>query len=142
MATPNILLVLTDQHRFDTLGVNGSSVCRTPALDTLAGTGVNFRQAYSVCGLCTPARASIYSGLLPHRHRLTRNVDEDDPNPAAIPQSMPTLAERLTPLGYRNHYIESRYPGDCTGHCRSRGPRRPGRQEFSAHAANHPYLQR
>jgi len=39
---PNIVLLTTDQQRFDTLGVNGSRLCRTPNLDALANRGVRF----------------------------------------------------------------------------------------------------
>lgn len=110
----NILLILTDQHRFDIVGANGSRFCRSPAIDSLAAAGVNFTQAYSCCGVCSPARASIYTGQLPHRHGITRNVSEQ----AAIPTSIPTLAERLNAHGYRSYFAGkwhagARQPTDC-----------------------------
>ncbi len=76
MTTPNFLVIMTDQQRIDTIGAYGSSICQTPALDRLAETSTRFDQAYTVCALCTPARASVYTGLYPHRHGLIRNEIE------------------------------------------------------------------
>jgi arylsulfatase A-like enzyme len=74
--TPNFLIIITDQHRIDTLAVYGSKICQTPSLDRLAESGVRFNNAYSVCALCSPARASIYTGVYPHRHGMVVNEDE------------------------------------------------------------------
>ncbi|OGS22285.1 MAG: hypothetical protein A2252_06910 [Elusimicrobia bacterium RIFOXYA2_FULL_39_19] len=72
---PNILLILTDQHRYDSVGINGNNICKTPNLDNLAREGVRFEQAYTPCALCTPARASIFTGRYPHNHGLWNNCD-------------------------------------------------------------------
>lgn len=111
MPERNVLLILTDQHRWDTIGVNGSPVCRTPSLDTFARGGVNFTSAYSVCGLCTPTRASIYTGLLPHRHGLTRNAAADSPSNVMIAPEISTLAERLDPFGCQCHFVGKWHAG-------------------------------
>ncbi|HPN84598.1 MAG TPA: sulfatase-like hydrolase/transferase, partial [Victivallales bacterium] len=71
----NILYIMTDQQRFESLGVNKKSICRTPNLDKLASEGMNFTNAYTVCALCTPARASMLTGLYPHNHKLFSNND-------------------------------------------------------------------
>lgn len=71
---PNILFIFTDQHRVDTLGCYGSAVCRTPHLDALAAQSVVFERAYTVCPLCTPARASVQTGLYPSHHGMTGNI--------------------------------------------------------------------
>jgi len=138
----NIVLILTDQHRYDIVGANGSTVCRSPALDRLAASGVNFSNAYSVCALCTPARASLYTGLLPHRHGLTRNIMADDPNPGRLPESMPTLAERLRSRGYDSHFVGKwhaggRLPGDAG----FTGMSLPGYGNCRAHDDYRRYLQ-
>ena len=70
----NILYLLTDQMRFDALSCNGAPVCRTPEIDRLAQHGTNFTSAYSVNALCTPARASIVTGLYPHMHGQLSNM--------------------------------------------------------------------
>jgi len=59
----NIVFIMTDTQRYDMLGVNGSGFCRTPHLDRLAASGMNFRCAYTTSPLCTPARAALFTGL-------------------------------------------------------------------------------
>lgn len=112
MPRQNIVLILTDQHRSDIVGANGSPICRSPSLDRLASEGVNFSNAWTMCALCTPARASIYTGLLPHRHGITRNIEEGAHHPGRIPECVPTLAERLDPLGYRSHFVGKWHAGE------------------------------
>lgn len=73
---PNFLIILTDQQRVDTLGCYGARVCQSPAVDDFARTAARFTQAYSVCALCTPARASMLTGQYPHRHGLIRNSED------------------------------------------------------------------
>lgn len=70
----NILYLLTDQMRYDALSCNGAPVCRTPAIDGLARRGTNFTSAYSANALCTPARASILTGVYPHMHGQLANM--------------------------------------------------------------------
>ena len=62
MDKPNILLITSDQHRGDALGVNGHPCVQTPHLDGLAFAGANFANAYSTCPICMPARTSIITG--------------------------------------------------------------------------------
>ena len=59
---PNILLITTDQQRFDTCGFNGSRVGRTPNLDRLAERSVVFDNAYIQNPVCIPSRACIQTG--------------------------------------------------------------------------------
>jgi arylsulfatase A-like enzyme len=72
---PNILWIGLDQIRFDTPGVNGSTICKTPHIDRLAGEGVNFTRAYTTCSLCSPARASMFTGQYAFRHGMGTNCD-------------------------------------------------------------------
>lgn len=62
---PNILLVMTDQHRWDSLGCYGNSIIETPNLDWLASEGTLFTRAYSCTPSCVPARASLLTGMDP-----------------------------------------------------------------------------
>lgn len=67
-ARPNILLITTDQQRWDCLGVNApENGLRTTCLDALAASGVNFTRGYSTCPVCIPARRSLLTGLHPHQ---------------------------------------------------------------------------
>ena len=62
---PNILFLMSDQHRADVAGFAGDAVVRTPTLDRLAETGVVFRNAYTPSPICVPARQCLMAGQLP-----------------------------------------------------------------------------
>ena len=71
---PNILVLMTDQQRFDTISAYGlNPICRTPHIDALARRGVRFDGAFTPTAICSPARASFYTGLYPHKHGVTAN---------------------------------------------------------------------
>ena len=59
---PNLLIIMTDQQRFDALSFAGNTVLETPNLDRLGKEGAWFRNAYTPCAVCAPARASILTG--------------------------------------------------------------------------------
>ncbi len=59
---PNLLFLMTDQQRFDALSYAGNTVLETPNMDRLAKEGAWFKNAYTPCAVCTPARASILTG--------------------------------------------------------------------------------
>ncbi|MFD2114390.1 arylsulfatase [Paenibacillus yanchengensis] len=65
MTQPNILLLMTDQQRWDTLGSYGNSVVETANLDWLASEGTVFTHAYTPSPSCIPARASLLTGMNP-----------------------------------------------------------------------------
>ena len=62
---PNVILIMTDQHRGDCLGVSGHPLVETPHLDGLANDGTNFTRAYTACPSCVPARAVLMTGQTP-----------------------------------------------------------------------------
>lgn len=75
MKKPNILLIMIDQLRFDTLGFMGHKVVKTPHIDSLAGQGVIFNKAYSSCPSCIPARAALFTGLSQKNHKRVGYAD-------------------------------------------------------------------
>jgi arylsulfatase A-like enzyme len=86
MAQRNILLVTTDQQRYDSLGGNGGTIARTPTIDGLAARGINYRRAYTQNVTCTPARATILTGRLPRTHGAIscgRSLRDDIPSIAS-----------------------------------------------------------
>jgi arylsulfatase A-like enzyme len=60
---PNLILLMTDQHRGDCLGCDGHPVVETPYLDELASQGTRFTAAYTACPSCIPARATLMTGM-------------------------------------------------------------------------------
>ena len=69
---------------------------RTPHIDALAASGVNFERAYSPQPLCMPARASLFTGLTPRGHGVRMNGIPLDP-------TIPTFTEALSQNGYHTH---------------------------------------
>ncbi|MCB1092077.1 MAG: sulfatase-like hydrolase/transferase, partial [Verrucomicrobiae bacterium] len=70
---PNILVVLTDDQRYDAMGFMGHPWLETPNMDRLAREGVHFENAFVTTSLCSPSRASIFTGLYTHNHRVADN---------------------------------------------------------------------
>ena len=95
---PNILLITTDQQRTDSLSCYGSRFTHTPNLDRLADEGALFERAYCVNPVCTPARASIFSGRYISRHGAW-NVG------MSVPAEELFISHRLAALDYRTHHI-------------------------------------
>ena len=101
---PNILLLFTDQHRLSAVGAYGSTPCLTPNIDGLASEGVRFENVYTTCPVCTPARASIITGQLPHNHGMVQNI-EDKYTPVHELSDGPNLLSRqLQRAGYKLGY--------------------------------------
>lgn len=67
---PNIVMVMSDQHRGDCLGAAGNKAVHTPHLDRLAAEGALFSNMYSTTPTCTPARTALLTGLAPWRHGM------------------------------------------------------------------------
>ncbi|MDE2816890.1 MAG: sulfatase-like hydrolase/transferase [Chloroflexota bacterium] len=65
---PNVLIIMTDQMRWDLLSCAGHPICQTPVLDGLAERGVRFANFYTAAPICTPARYSIFNGRHVHVH--------------------------------------------------------------------------
>jgi len=99
MTRPNILLITTDQQRYDAMGFNGNPVLRTPNLDHLAATGTNFDRCYVTCPVCIPARRTLLNGQHPRTHGLTRYKDTLDFNPAH------TMPGELSRAGYQTQLV-------------------------------------
>ncbi len=70
---PNLLFILTDQQRSDTMECYGNSLIRTPNLNSLVRESSVFENAYVTQPICTPSRASILTGLYPQAHGLSTN---------------------------------------------------------------------
>lgn len=91
---PNILLIMTDQQRWDSLGCYGETALATPNLDRLAADGACFEQCYTTNPICTPARASLMTGKHILEHGVTRLYD-------VLPDDEILFTERLQQAGYQ-----------------------------------------
>ena len=70
---PNILLFITDQHRFDYLGCAGHPVLKTPHIDSIAARGTFFTRFYVATPVCMPNRATLMTGRMPSVHGVRSN---------------------------------------------------------------------
>lgn len=102
-ARHNILLILQDQLRYDV--VHDTGLCDTPVFDELRRTGMDFTSAYTPTALCSPARASVFTGLYPHKHGLVNNTHTPDAILRNLPRDHATVAELLAKNGYRTGYV-------------------------------------
>lgn len=88
---PNILLIMTDEQRWDTVGAAGNPIIQTPHLDRLAAEGVLFETAITPTSVCAPARAALMTGYAPSRIHFTSNghylADQQDTLPALLTQA-------------------------------------------------------
>ena len=73
---PNIILIITDQQRYDTISALGFDHCITPNLDKLVAGGTTFEQCHVTAASCAPARASLFTGYYPHSTGILKNADD------------------------------------------------------------------
>jgi arylsulfatase A-like enzyme len=64
-----MVIIMSDEQRWDSLGCNGNRAARTPHIDALAARGATLDHAYATYPLCCPSRMSVWTGLMPHDHR-------------------------------------------------------------------------
>ncbi|OPX24451.1 MAG: hypothetical protein B1H04_02065 [Planctomycetales bacterium 4484_123] len=105
MAPPNLLLLFTDEQRYDTLGAYGNEGIKTPNLDRLAARSNVFQRAYVTQPVCTPSRSTLLTGLYPHATGCVANN-------VPLPPDVPCLPEMLPPGLYATAYHGKWHLGD------------------------------
>lgn len=98
MQRPNILVIMTDQQRFDSLGCYGCDFVNTPNLDALASQGVRYTNCYVNNPVCTPSRASILTGRHVNGHGVYKLHD-------ILPENVPRSTVALKKKGYQTALI-------------------------------------
>lgn len=99
----NILFLMADQIHARALSAYGGRHIHTPHLDRLAAQGAAFDNAYCAWPVCSPSRASIFTGQYAHTHGITRNVD--DPSLPSITNDTVFTENILASRGFTTHYI-------------------------------------
>jgi arylsulfatase len=105
---PDILFIMTDQQRFDTIAALGNSDIYTPNIDRLARRGITFSNAYATCPVCVAARYTIRTGCEPPTTRVFSNVKSNPVAGQALETEArcgPYLARTMSRLGYRTFGI-------------------------------------
>ncbi len=113
----NFLFILADDLGVRDLSVGGSTYYESPNIDRIAKTGMQFRQGYAACQVCSPSRASIMTGKYTPRHGITDYIGAAEGEawkrntkllPAFYNHNLPhddtTLAEALREAGYRTFF--------------------------------------
>ena len=110
---PNVLVILTDDQRWDALGVVQRELgdralfpwFKTPNLDRLAAEGARFANTFVTTSLCSPARATWLSGRYARSHKVLNNFTE-------YPNDLPSYPRRLKEAGYETAYIGKWHMGE------------------------------
>jgi arylsulfatase A-like enzyme len=105
---PNIVLIFADDLGYGDLGIHGATDIPTPHIDSLAGQGVRFTDAYVTAPLCSPSRAGLLTGRYQNRFGFEFNngpIDRDLREGLGLPLTERTLAELLKEAGYATGLI-------------------------------------
>jgi choline-sulfatase len=106
----NVLLIMSDQHRHEAMGIVGDSVAHTPNLDELGRSGVCFDHAFCTDPVCVPSRASLMTSLYDHHHQTYNNA-------TPWPSEHKTIAHYFGQAGYmtglvgKMHFVDAQTHG-------------------------------
>lgn len=98
IAKRNIVFILVDDMRYDSMSNEGHAFLKTPHLDALAASGAKFKNAFVTTSLCSPSRATFLTGLYAHEHEILDNSTRLNP-------ALPTFPVALRASGYQTAFI-------------------------------------
>ncbi|MBE0535100.1 MAG: sulfatase [Phycisphaerae bacterium] len=124
---PNVLLILTDDQRWDAIGLGGSRHLKTPHTDRLGREGIHFQNTFCTTSLCSPSRATILSGLYAHAHGVVDNFTE-------YPKNLQSFPMVLQSQGYDTAYVGKWHMGEAND------DPRPGFNWFVTHKGQGKYF--
>jgi arylsulfatase A-like enzyme len=116
MPKPNVLFIMADQQRFDTIASLGNSHTYTPNFDRLVERGIAFTKGYSTCPVCVPARYTVRTGCDPLTTSQYTNgtcAPTSDQADTMEGRCGPYLARRMGQLGYRTFGIGKFHTHPC-----------------------------
>jgi arylsulfatase A-like enzyme len=102
---PNVIVIMTDDQRWDCLSSAGHRFLCTPNLDRIAAEGARFNNMFVTTSLCSPSRASFLSGLYAHNHKVLNNFTD-------YPSDLPSFPRQLHAAGYETAYIGKWHMGE------------------------------
>ena len=113
MGHPNILLLMTDQQRWDAMGCSGDWI-QTPNLDRIASEGTRFTNCVTTSPVCIPTRLSLATGLYPHNTGVWDNMNHQ------MPPERPTWMQAVREAGYRTSLFGKTHLHPHSGDLRER----------------------
>ncbi len=106
---PNFLIIMTEQHRGDCLGIDGHPCLLTPNMDAIGWKGVRFSKAYTTCATCIAARRSFLSGQYPSTHGMVGYKEEVEWDaPTTLPGAMSSAGYQAVWVGRGIHQYPRR----------------------------------
>jgi N-acetylglucosamine-6-sulfatase len=124
---PNVVVVISDDIRWNAMSCAGHPHLVTPNIDQLADEGIFFENMFCTTSLCSPSRASILSGLYAHTHGVTNNFTE-------YPEGFSSFPIQLHNSGYETAYIGKWHMGE------DNDKPRPGFDYFVTHRGQGTYF--
>ncbi len=124
---PNVVFILTDDQRWDTMSCAGHPLLKTPHMDRLAAEGARFANMFVTTSLCSPSRASFLSGLYAHSHGVVNNFTD-------YPSPMTSFPMRLQEEGYETAYVGKWHMGEASD------DKRPGFDYWISHKGQGKYF--
>jgi arylsulfatase len=112
---PNILFIMTDQHRWDCIGANGNDTIKTPNIDRLAADGANFTHFFVQAPVCVPSRASFFTGRYPHSHRNRVNYTPLDRGEVMMQNRLRKAGYETATVGKLHYYPPTTIEAQRTG---------------------------
>lgn len=105
--SPNVVIILVDDLRWDEFGVAGHNYIHTPNIDRIAREGVWFKNAFATTPLCSPSRAGFLTGQYTHSHGIIDNTDR-----SAQSHHLNTFPMKLDSMGYETAFIGKWHMGN------------------------------
>ncbi len=124
-SSPNVVIVLTDDMGYGDIGANGATLIKTPNIDKLAKSGLNFTNFYASANVCTPSRAGLMTGRYALRMGLAKGVLSAESS-GGLPVTEETIGELAQRAGVRTSLIGKWHLGSFPDH----HPMNHGWQEF------------
>jgi len=100
MTKPNIILVLCDDMGHWAMGCAGNNEIKTPNLDKLAASGIRFENFFCTSPVCSPARASVFTGKMPSQHGIQDWLANNENDSIEYLQDQTTYPQLLSQNGY------------------------------------------
>ncbi|TBL78990.1 sulfatase-like hydrolase/transferase [Paenibacillus thalictri] len=107
----NVLVIMSDEHSHNVMGCSGHPIVRTPVLDRLAEEGTLFTNAYTNCPVCTPARASFFTGRYVHELGTWDNATPYDGKIKGMSQHLAQHGQTMHSIGKLDLHPDGQYDG-------------------------------
>jgi choline-sulfatase len=107
----NVLVIMSDEHSNNAMGCSGHPDVKTPVLDRLANEGTLFTQAYTNCPVCTPARASFFTGRYVHELGTWDNATPYDGQIKGMSQHLAEYGQTMHSIGKLDLHPDGEYNG-------------------------------